>query len=488
MMMMLQEYRRRQIEDWFYNIKLTPKQREFSNKTQLYNFLAGGNRSGKTVVGAYLTCMHASGQYPDWYEGRKYDSPVNIWAIGLSEEVSIEIQQAMIYKMLPKNWIDYGKYDPVSGWTNNKIRLKNGSTITFKWASKGRDKFQGAAVHMAWFDEDPMDEGVFKEVKMRTTDHKGHIMVTFTPVETKPGFISRMYKKYQRGSKHITFTSISTYDNKQNLEEGTIERLEADMDSESEKKRRLEGIFCFDDAKAVFRVSRLSEMLDSPTSTVKDGLKIFSEPVDGSDGRQPHAYLLGVDGSENVNDSNAVIVWDRHEQREALTWRGQKDPDKIADDIIQWGTAYNNALAVVEAASGGLSILEFLKYKKYRHIFQRETYNRKDKRVTKKLGWKTGQNKKILEGWYNRALRDDEFYVNDDRIIVESMNYVRNEKGKTGAIPPDTDDMVIALMLCIWYHNTHNLRVRKSIPKSRVQRQAWYATMRGSSRRTGEFN
>src|SRR5277367_3925042 len=43
-------------------------------------FLAA-NRVGKTEgVGAYETTLHLTGQYPDWWEGKRFPSAITAWA------------------------------------------------------------------------------------------------------------------------------------------------------------------------------------------------------------------------------------------------------------------------------------------------------------------------------------------------------------------------------------------------------------------------
>ena len=44
------------------------------------------NRIGKTMGGGgYELSCHLTGEYPDWWEGRRYDRPIRGWAAGKTE-------------------------------------------------------------------------------------------------------------------------------------------------------------------------------------------------------------------------------------------------------------------------------------------------------------------------------------------------------------------------------------------------------------------
>src|SRR5699024_12191701 len=41
-------------------------------------FMAG-NRVGKTIAGTYEDTLHATGLYPEWWEGKRFDHPTKGW-------------------------------------------------------------------------------------------------------------------------------------------------------------------------------------------------------------------------------------------------------------------------------------------------------------------------------------------------------------------------------------------------------------------------
>ena len=74
---------------WFvegspFSIENCPKHKLFFESGASYNeriFMAS-NRSVKSISGAFETALHLTGDYPDWWTGKRFDHPVNVWACG----------------------------------------------------------------------------------------------------------------------------------------------------------------------------------------------------------------------------------------------------------------------------------------------------------------------------------------------------------------------------------------------------------------------
>jgi len=71
---------------------------------RLHNYLAGGMVHHNTVGGGgYETTCHVTGEYPDWWEGRRWKRPVNWWAAGKTNETTRDIiQRKMLGKIIGK--------------------------------------------------------------------------------------------------------------------------------------------------------------------------------------------------------------------------------------------------------------------------------------------------------------------------------------------------------------------------------------------------
>lgn len=159
------------------------------------SLLMGGNRSGKTVSGAYAMTCHLTGRYPPWWDGKRFDGPIDAWAAGTTNETTRDIVQKELFGppdrigtgMIPgddilgkprfrqnSNFsIDYASVRHVSGGT---------STIGLKSYEQRRKAFEGTARHVVWLDEEPPAD-IYSECLLRTATVDGIIFITFTPLE-----------------------------------------------------------------------------------------------------------------------------------------------------------------------------------------------------------------------------------------------------------------------------------------------------------------
>jgi phage terminase large subunit-like protein len=163
--------------------------------------MMAANRVGKTWgVGGYEMALHLTGRYPDWWEGRRFDGPVEAWAAGDTSETTRDIVQKSLMGiggeggegelgtgLIPGDDIigEPTKRSGVSGAMDTAaVRHASGgaSIIGFKSYDQGRKKFQGTAKQVIWLDEEPPTE-VYEESLMRLMTTDGLMLCTFTPLE-----------------------------------------------------------------------------------------------------------------------------------------------------------------------------------------------------------------------------------------------------------------------------------------------------------------
>jgi phage terminase large subunit-like protein len=151
------------------------------------------NRVGKTVAGGYEVTLHLTGKYPDWWEGRRFDSPVSGWAAGdTSETVRDIIQSALLGPfedigtgLIPGDSIvDYTRRGNVPDAIQSVLvkHVSGGiSRLGLKSYDQKRKSFQGTAREFIWLDEEP-DIGIWGECLLRTMTTNGLMICTFTPL------------------------------------------------------------------------------------------------------------------------------------------------------------------------------------------------------------------------------------------------------------------------------------------------------------------
>lgn len=124
-----------------------------------------GNRVGKTETGAYETALHLTGQYPDWWPGRRFEHPIDAWVAGRTGKTARDILQAKLLGriargeaasdethglgtgLIPADCILSTQPHPGLPNAIESVRIKHLSggisTLTFKSWEQGRDAFAG---------------------------------------------------------------------------------------------------------------------------------------------------------------------------------------------------------------------------------------------------------------------------------------------------------------------------------------------------------
>jgi len=154
----------------------------------------GGNRTGKTWLGAYEMALHLTGEYPAWWPGRRFDRAVKAWAAGDTSKTVRDILQGNLLGpvgsigtgMIPgdrirKTTARTGLADAVEVVY---VRHVSGGTsvLTFKSYDQRRESFQGTAQDLIWLDEEcPME--IYTECLLRTMTTGGLLYLTFTPLQ-----------------------------------------------------------------------------------------------------------------------------------------------------------------------------------------------------------------------------------------------------------------------------------------------------------------
>lgn len=185
---------------WFvpgtpFGIEHCPKHAAFFAAGDMYGerLLMGGNRTSKSISGALESSFHATGLYPDWWKGKRFDKPTHGWAIGSTARATRDTVQKEILGpvgswgtgMIPADCI--GKIWALAGVPQGvdvmQVKHVSGgwSTIGFKNYEQPIEAFYGTALHWVWGDE-IMPINIYNECLVRTMTTRGIMYITFTPL------------------------------------------------------------------------------------------------------------------------------------------------------------------------------------------------------------------------------------------------------------------------------------------------------------------
>lgn len=157
-------------------------------------FLLGGNRTGKTELGAMLAVAFAYGRdhwvVQAWAKLNRLDvsriqpGPGRCWAVSQIFSTALEFLRPKLEKYLPagtayKNWGAEGEATatlPDGGVVVSKAALQAQN------AKRGKNPFEGAAIHFGLFDEESPVLLAVQSTMMRLVDHGGLLVHTMTPL------------------------------------------------------------------------------------------------------------------------------------------------------------------------------------------------------------------------------------------------------------------------------------------------------------------
>lgn len=210
-----------------------------------------GNRCGKTYTGGFIMACHLTGLYPDWWEGRRFDRPIQAWAAGISTDTTRDILQSELLGqwndpmkygtgMIPKELIVEVVNKPGVPGAYQAVLVKHisggVSTLVFKSYEMSQDKFMGTAIDVIWLDEEcPKD--IFTQCVTRTATTGGIVYLTFTPESG----LTELVKDFMYDLKPGQFMIQASWEDAPHLDDKVKEQL-LSVYSPSERAMRSKGI------------------------------------------------------------------------------------------------------------------------------------------------------------------------------------------------------------------------------------------------------
>lgn len=198
-----------------------PKQAEFhkAGATHRERLLMAGNQLGKTLSAGFEVAMHATGRYPEWWEGRRLDKPIVGWCAGVTGLSTRDNPQRILLGR-PGSWGtgSIPKADIIGTSSSRgladavdtlRVRHISGgeSQLSFKTYEQGREKWQGETLDLLWFDEEPPQD-IYTEGLTRTNATGGMVFLTFTPLLGMSDVVKRFLLDKVEGT-HVTQMTIN---------------------------------------------------------------------------------------------------------------------------------------------------------------------------------------------------------------------------------------------------------------------------------------
>lgn len=312
---LLEERERRKRTNRLATYRPYPKQAEFHalGATVRERLLMAGNQLGKTWSAGFEAAMHATGLYPDDWQGRRWDRPTVGWAASETMEVSRDAGQRILLGRegergigaIPESCIlDVARYPNVRGAISQAwVRHVSGgqSLIIFKSYDQGRRKFQGDTIDWFWPDEEP-PEDIYSEGLTRTNATGGMVMMTFTPLLGMSRVVQRFLKE-QSPDRAVVRMGIK---DALHYTEAERARIIASY-PEHEREARTEGLPMLGEG-AVFPIARERVQYDAGSMPIPD----HWPRIAGIDFGWDHPTAVGWIAWDR--DADVVYVYDCYAQ------------------------------------------------------------------------------------------------------------------------------------------------------------------------------
>jgi hypothetical protein len=170
-------------------------------------------------------------------------------------------------------------------------------------------------------------------------------------------------------------------------------------------------------------------------------------------------YVVACDpatGEEDIHDggaSFAVQVIEHTSREQVAQLETEIEPDLVAEQImlicLLYGVHRRPWLAVERTGGYGLSIIDTLYHEYgYRQMYTRRRADAPTGNYADRVGWDTNrQTKGILHEEAMALLREGTHGLRSPRLVRQMETYVRRGSGRTGPMPGQKSDLLLAWMI-----------------------------------------
>jgi len=182
----------------------------FHNDSEKFRCLRAANRIGKTHSGGAELSYHATGLYPEWWQGRRFDKPVKAVCGGKNNEKTRDIIQAALFGdptdvnawgtgWIPKKLIGRAMRKPGVPDAKYHVLVKHVSggysKISMLAYDMGKETWMAHKADVNWLDEEP-PEDILSQAVRSIIDTGGIIYMTFTPENGTTGVVKMVQDQW----------------------------------------------------------------------------------------------------------------------------------------------------------------------------------------------------------------------------------------------------------------------------------------------------
>lgn len=201
--------------------------------------LMAANRVGKTRTGLVVDAHHLTGDYPDDWQGHRFEHAPRVWLLGYSMEKTRDLLQMPLFGRIEggkflggiipaEKMVGFFSATGTSG-AMREVRIKHKSgyeSICQFWSySQGQHAIMGDSVDWYHIDEEPRDKEIYPQVLTRTaTGDKGRGgrgILTFTQENGRTELVVQFMDKPGDGQ----YMQRATWDDAKHLTEETKQTL-----------------------------------------------------------------------------------------------------------------------------------------------------------------------------------------------------------------------------------------------------------------------
>jgi len=278
--------------------------------TKKLRALFAGNQDGKTYSGAAEVAMHLTGEYPSWWQGRRWTRPVTGWVAGEGGLLTRDGPQKLLFGepgldeaigtgLVPREAIKQrtlsrgvaNAYDTV--FVKHKTNgVEDGTSIVgFKSYDQGRTKFQTKTLDFFWGDEEP-DEDISSELLARISSTDGMGFYTFTPLKGRSKLVKQFLEEPSNERAYVVMT----------IHEGIKSLL-----SPEERQKIIEGYPAHQRDARAFGVPSAGEgavFRVRPEALLEPHIPMHMIPLEWT-------KIWGIDFGINHPFAAVLLLWDR---------------------------------------------------------------------------------------------------------------------------------------------------------------------------------